>query len=100
MAFLVNLIIRTFSFYFIIYFSTVTEDFIQAETTFPEDEQIKRICAAFHLSNQALTYDPLELAPQMLGRLGGVEVNIFFTKISYMYYDLLKYIVHVVQLFL
>jgi hypothetical protein len=64
---------------------SVLDDFDLARKAFPNDQQLKTVHEALLLSQHGLNYDPNQLAPQLLGRLQGVDVRSYGCYQEYIY---------------
>ena len=61
-----------------IHYKNLLEDYKQAMEQFPEDELISSIYAALCLSQKAISQDPRQVVPQLLGRLEEDKVFYYY----------------------
>ncbi|OWF44315.1 NACHT domain- and WD repeat-containing protein 1-like [Mizuhopecten yessoensis] len=54
----------------------ILDDFAFARKLYPKDRDLETVGAAFEMSQGALLYDPLQLAPQLMDRLAGEKLTI------------------------
>ncbi|OWF44316.1 NACHT domain- and WD repeat-containing protein 1-like [Mizuhopecten yessoensis] len=54
----------------------ILDDFAFARKLYPKDRDLETVGAAFEMSQGALLYDPLQLAPQLMDRLAGEQLTI------------------------